>query len=319
VSLRLGFFGTGEFAVPSLQAVHAAGHTLALLACQPDRPRGRGHHLQAPPLKLAAQALGLAVWQPESMRDAGSVQTFSELGLDCACVVSYGQILPQAVLDAPRLGCVNVHASLLPRWRGAAPIERAVAAGDAETGVCVQRMVYRLDAGEVLLERRRPLADGADAPTLHAELAHAGAELLVQALQGLELGTLQGKPQDEARVTLAPMLAKADGVLDFSLGRRELVNRFRAFRARPGLSAELEGAGTLKVLGLADAGPEGGAAGCIVEVAARGLRVACGDGSVWVEKVLPPGGKAMTAVDYARGRAVQAGGRFRAPGEATQR
>jgi methionyl-tRNA formyltransferase len=313
VSLRLGFFGTAEFAVPSLRALHGAGHELALVVCQPDRPKGRGHHSQPPPLKIAAVDLGLKVWQPERMRDEEALRIFLAQPLDLACVVAYGQILPQAVLDAPRLGCVNLHASLLPRWRGAAPIEWALAAGDAQIGVSIQKMVFRLDAGDVLLAQSRTLGPEDDAPGLHAELALSGADLLARAVEGLAAGTLRGERQDEARVTLAPLLKKSDGFLDFSRERGDILRRFRAFKERPGVSTALEHGDTLKVLAMRDAGPGPGGAGRLLEIGEQGFRVACGDGSVWLERLRPPSGKSMAAVDYARGHALALGARFTAP------
>jgi methionyl-tRNA formyltransferase len=312
VTLRLGFLGTGDFAVPALQALHAAGHELALVICQPDRPKGRGHQLQAPPLKQAAEALGLEVWQPEKLREAANVQRFAEAKLDLACVVAYGQILPQAVLDAPRLGCVNVHASLLPRWRGAAPIEWSLAAGDAVTGVCVQRMVYKLDAGDVLLQQQRPLGPQDDAPALHVELAQTGAKLLTEAVDGLASGTLKGSPQDESAVTLAPLLKKSDGALDPAWSRAELLNRFRAFKARPGTYLRLNGV-DLKVHSLQDGGAGSGEAGRVEEVSAQGYRFRCGDGSLWLERLQAPGGKPMAAWDHANGHQIKAGARFEKP------
>lgn len=318
MSLRLGFLGTGDFAVPALRALHAAGHSLALVICQPDRPKGRGHQLQAPPIKQAALALGLDVWQPERMREAGAVQRFTEASLDLACVVAYGQILPQAVLDAPRLGCVNVHASLLPRWRGAAPIEWALAAGDAETGVCVQRMALQLDAGDLLLSAKRALGPQDDGPTLHAELAQTGARLLLQAVEGLANGSLVAQPQDAAAVTLAPLLKKSDGFLDPAWTRAELLDRFRAFKARPGCQMAVD-ALSVKVLGLADAGAQAcGPVGSLIEAGAQGFRVACADGSVWLQRLQPPSGKPMAAQDFANGHPVGPATRFGRPGAETQ-
>ena len=311
--LRLGFLGTGDFAVASLRALVAAGHDLALVVCQPDRPKGRGQQLQSPPLKRAALELGLTVEQPQRMREPGAVAAFAQAGLDLACVVAYGQILPQAVLDAPRLGCVNVHASLLPRWRGAAPIEWALAAGDAETGVCVQRMVYKLDAGDVLLSHRRALTPQDDGPGLHAELALAGAQLLLRAVEGLAQGTLTGRPQDEGGVSLARLLKKEDGALDPAWPRAQLLNRFRAFRARPGVWVQVQGGELLKLHAIADAGSQGGEPGRLLALGERGFKLACADGAVWLEQVQPPNGRAMPAADYARGHAVAVGTRLVKP------
>lgn len=318
MSLRLGFLGTGDFAVPSLRVLHAAGHRLGLVVCQPDRPKGRGHQLQAPALKRAAEALGLPVWQPERMRDAESIEAFMRADLDLACVVAYGQILPQAVLDAPRLGCVNVHASLLPRWRGAAPIEWAVAAGDASIGVCVQRMAYKLDAGDVLDQWERPLRDEDDAPALHAELAQRGAQLLARCVAAMERGPLEGRKQDEAAVTLAPLLKRSDGYLDPRWTRRKILNRFRAFKQRPGTALAGPAGERLKVLGLRDAGAGAAEPGSVTAVQDGALRLACADGELWLERLQAPSGKPMGAADYARGRHFGVGARFAAPQDGSE-
>ncbi|MGH7442711.1 MAG: methionyl-tRNA formyltransferase [bacterium] len=309
MSLRLAFFGTADFAVPSLKALAQGGYGLDLIVCQPDRPKGRGQQDQAPPLKRAALELGLEPWQPESMKDEASRRFFADRGrsLDLACVVAYGQILPQEVLDTPRLGCINLHASLLPRWRGAAPIEWALAHGDAESGVCAQRMVRRLDAGDVLLRERRALGPDDDAPKLHAELADLGAALLVRAVEGLVAGVLKGEPQNEAEATYAPLLKKGDGFLDFSRSCTELLNRFRAFKERPGVRVFLGTDEPVRVLALSGGGPGSALPGTVLELGGRGLRVACGDASVWLERVLPPSGRPMDAGAWARGRGWGAG------------
>jgi methionyl-tRNA formyltransferase len=284
--------------------------------CQPDRPKGRGHRLQVPPVKAAALALGLPLWQPERIRDEAAVARFESFKADVGCVVAYGQILPPRVLEAPRLGCVNVHASLLPRWRGAAPIEWAVAEGDAVTGVCVQRMVERLDAGAVLLSRSRPLGPADEAHALHGELAEVGAALLLEALAGLEAGTLRGLPQDEAAATLAPRLKKSDGFLDPTWTRRRLCDRVRAFKVRPGAYIQRVGGERLKVLSAADAGPEPvGPPGLLVSVGPQGLRLACADGSIWLREVQAPGARVLAGADYARGRRLEPGARFERPAD----
>ncbi len=314
MSARLAFFGTDAFAAPSLRALAAAGHRVDPVVCQPDRPRGRGHQPGPCPVKETALELGLRVEQPASLREPAALEGLLADAPDLACVVAYGQILPTRVLRAPRLGCVNLHASLLPRWRGAAPIERALAAGDAETGVCVQRMVEALDAGEILACRRRVLGDADRAEALRAELALEGAELLAETVCRLLDGPVPGTPQDESLATYAPKLGKADGVLDFTRTRRELLNRARAFAQRPGLFTEAPGGGLLRVLDLEDGDADGaGRAGEVLELGTRGLKVACADGSVWLPRVRPDSGKTMAAADFARGRGWAAGARFGVP------
>ena len=261
---------------------------------------------------MAALDLGLKVFQPDSVKEAAALEVLAACKADLGCVVAYGQILPQALLDQPRLGCVNVHASLLPRWRGAAPIEWAVAKGEQRTGVCVQRMVYKLDAGEVLLSRSLELGSLDDAPGLHPRLALIGAGLLVEALAGLEAGTLKGQPQDESQATYAPLLKKSDGEIDFSLPARTVLDRFRGFRQRPGCSASLETGEPLKVLKLSLGSAAGGSPASLLGISAQGLEVACGDGkSVFLEEVQAPGGKAVRGADFAHGHHLQPGQKFK--------
>lgn len=320
MSLRLAFMGTGDFAVPALRALKGAGHDIALVICQPDRPKGRGHQLQAPPLKAAALELGLEVFQPEKLRAPEAVQRLVEAKADLGCVVSYGQILSQAALDAPRLGCVNVHGSLLPRWRGAAPIEWALASGDAETGVCVQRMALKLDAGDVILSAPYQIQALDDAPGLHTALAEMGAGALLKALALIEKGQATGTVQDETLATYAPMLKKSDGHLDPALSTKVIIDRFKAFRARPGVHLQVHGGDLLKVQALC-AGPAVKAeAGKLLQIdEGLGFQMACGDGSVWLGQVQPPSSKAMPAAAYARGRQIQAGIQFTVPAPLPER
>jgi methionyl-tRNA formyltransferase len=310
VTLRLVFFGTGPFAVASLQTLLKAGRRPELVVTQPDRPHGRGQEVSAGPLKQLALDEGLALYQPESMKDPAALQRLKEAQADLACVVSFGQILPQAVIDAPRLGSINVHGSLLPRWRGAAPIEWALAAGDSVTGVSIQRMVFKLDAGDVLLSAPLAVAPGDDAGTLHAKLAALGADLLLAAVEGMEADGLTPRPQDEAAVTYAPLIKKEHGRLDFNLDAPSLLNRFRAFKVRPGATV-----GDLKVLAMAP-GPDAPeqAPGTLLAIdEQKGLRVACKGGSVWLEMVQAPGGKPMPGAAYSRGHGLAAGQSLAAP------
>jgi methionyl-tRNA formyltransferase len=311
MALRLAFLGTAAFAVPALKAVHGAGHEIALVLSQPDRPRGRGQQLQPTPLKLAAQELGLPVEQPEKARDAAVLERLAALRLDALAVVAYGQILPQALLDLPRLGCVNLHASLLPRWRGAAPIEWAIAEGDAETGVCTQRMLLKLDAGPVLGSRATAIAPDEDAAALTARLALLGADLLAETLSSLAAGGLAPEPQDEARATYARLLTRADGWADWALDAAALERRCRAFSQRPGFHARLAGAAEglkLHRLAVDAAGPA--EPGTVLEASQAGIKVACAGGAVRILRLQPPGGRVMEAAEFLRGHALAPGARF---------
>jgi methionyl-tRNA formyltransferase len=313
--MKLLFMGTAAFAVPALKAVKAAGHEVALVVSQPDRPKGRGHGMQAPALKLAAQELGLEVFQPEKIREASAVERVKAAQAEVLCVVAYGQILPKAVLDAPRIMPLNVHGSLLPKYRGAAPIEWALALGEKETGVCVQKMAEKLDAGEVLMSEALSLTESDDAESITPRLALMGAGLLVKALAALAAGKAELQVQDESKATYAPLLKKSHGSLDFSLSSHELMNRFRGFKARPGVYSALAGT-LLRIHRMSashelQAGPD--RQGQILALTARGLEVGCLGGSVWLEEIQSPGGKAMPASDWARGHKVAAGNSLERP------
>jgi methionyl-tRNA formyltransferase len=303
--MRIVFMGTAAFAVPSLKALRAAGHDIPLVVCQPDRPKGRGQALQAPALKLAAQEMGLELFQPEKVRQEGAVERIREAACDALCVVAYGQILPLELLQAPRLMALNLHASLLPKYRGAAPIEWALAMGENETGVCVQKMALKMDAGDVLMSAALPLGPEDDAPSVTPRLSEMGAALLVEALQSLEKGSPPLHPQDEALVSYAPLLKKSHGAIDYGLSSAELLNRFRGFKARPGFYSALAGT-TLRIHRLSQ-GDEEGAPGVVMALGAKGLQVGCKGGSVWLEEIQSPGGKPMPAADWARGHRVSPG------------
>jgi methionyl-tRNA formyltransferase len=304
MSLRLFFMGTGPFAVPSLKALSEAGHRVELVVCQPDRPSGRGQKVQAPAVKQAALALGLEVFQPEKVKVPEAVARLRSLRADLGCVAAFGQILPQEVLDAPRLGCVNVHASLLPKYRGAAPIAWAIARGERETGVSIQRMVARLDAGDVLVQKTLPLGPQDDTEGLTQALAGLGAEALREALRDLEAGSARLRPQDEAQVTLAPLLKKEDGRVDFSWSSSEIERRCRAFRRWPGCAFSLSGTAFRLHEAALGRAAEGQTPGTLLESGPEGWRVACGqDESIWLKKIQPVSGKVMTPQEYERGHA----------------
>ena len=232
--MRIVFMGTPEFAVPTLERVVLAGHTVPLVLTQPDRPKGRGGKLAASPVKEAALRLGRAVWQPERVRRPEVVELLSALRTDAMVVVGYGQIIPQAIIDLPQYGIINVHASLLPKYRGAAPLQWAVANGEAVSGVTTMRINAGLDTGDVLLKHETPIGPEETAVELGARLAVAGADLLVETLSGLEAGTIRPVPQNDAEATLAPILKKEDGLVDWNAPAQAIANRARGFLPWPG-------------------------------------------------------------------------------------
>ncbi len=232
--MRLVFLGTPEFAVPSLEAVARAGHEVRAVYTQPDRPKGRGGALAAPPVKEAALRMGLEVRQPARVKKPEVVEELRAEGAEAMVVVGYGQIIPQTILDLPRLGIINVHASLLPKYRGAAPIQWAIANGERVTGVTTMRIDAGLDTGEMLMKRETGIGPEETAVELGARLAGMGAELLVETLEGIEKGTLKGEAQNGAEATLAPILRKEDGRIDWSWEAGKIHNRLRGFQPWPG-------------------------------------------------------------------------------------
>lgn len=239
------FAGTAAFAVPSLRALHSAGHEIVLVVTQPDRPANRGMKLTPPPVKVAAVELGLPVYQPEKIRDGNSVERLRSLAPDLMVVVAYGQILPGTVLSIPRLGAINVHASLLPRWRGAAPVARAILAGDGQTGVTIMRMDEQLDHGPVLGMRATPIGDDEDAAALTSRLADAGAGLLVEILANFD--RTHAVDQDHEHATFAAKLRREEGELEWGMGASEIDRRVRALQPWPGATLPTD-RGRVKVL-----------------------------------------------------------------------
>ncbi|HVQ29995.1 MAG TPA: methionyl-tRNA formyltransferase [Vicinamibacteria bacterium] len=307
--MRLVFLGTGEFAVPSFEAVLEAGHDVAALVTQPDREKGRGQKVVPPPIKPVAEARGVPVLQPRRIREEAAVAALRDLRPDVLVVVAYGQILPKAVLDAAPRGAVNVHGSLLPRWRGAAPIQWAIASGDAETGVTTMLLDVGLDTGPILLARATLIGPEETTPELSARLAASGAELLTSTLRGLEDGSIVPRPQDDAQATAARILTKDDGRLDWRLPAASLACRVRGFHPWPGTFALFQGR-ALKVLraraehGGADDPP----AGSVVAVDANGVVVACGGGShLRLLELQPESRKAMSATAFAQGARLRPG------------
>lgn len=304
MSLRLAFMGTPDFAVPTLAALIAAGRDIAAVYTQPGRPRGRGLATAASPVAECAARHGIEVRAPLSLRNADAQAAFAALGCDAAVVVAYGLILPRPVLDAPRLGCFNLHGSLLPRWRGAAPIQRAIIAGDSETGVMVMHMDEGLDTGPVLLAARTPIARKTYG-ALHDELAQTGAELMVRAMEALEGGRAIETPQSEAGATYAKKIAKVESRIDWSKPARDIDCRIRGLSPVPGAWCEARGE-RLKVL-YAEPAAGHGAAGEILD---GELTVAAGDGALKLMRLQRAGRAALGPKEFLRGFALQPGDRL---------
>jgi methionyl-tRNA formyltransferase len=304
--VKVGFGGTPEFARAALQAIVEAGFEVPLVLTQPDRPSGRGQKLQASPVKQYALDCGIPVHQPERLRDPATHQPIIAVAPDVMVIAAYGLILPQAVLDIPRLGCLNIHASLLPRWRGAAPIQRAIEAGDRETGVTIMRMEAGLDTGPMLLKESLPITADDTAATLHDRLAALGARLIVDALRRLE--ELRPEIQPAEGVTYANKIDKAEAQLDFRRPAEELARRVRAFDPFPGAAATLDD--TPVKLWRATAERGSGNPGAVLAADGSGIVVACGEGALRITELQKPGGKRLGAADFLRGFPIALGRRF---------
>ncbi len=297
--MRIAFMGSPDFAVPALRALHDAGHEIAAVYCQPPRPAGRGQKETPCPVHRAALELGLPVRTPTRLkRDAAQHEAFASLDLDAAVVAAYGLILPRAMLDAPRRGCLNIHASLLPRWRGAAPIHAAILAGDAESGITIMRMEEGLDTGPMLLREAVPIGPDTTVQALHDALAGIGARLVLRALAE----DPSPVPQPEEGVTYAPKLTKEDGRLDWSQDAAALERRVRALNPWPGTFFTLAGE-QIRVLA-ARVEPGGGTPGMVLDDAAL---VACGTGALRLARLQRPGRAAMDADAFLRGFALPRG------------
>ena len=298
--LRIAFAGTPQFALPALRALLGSRHELVGVLTQPDRPAGRGQHLRASPVKLLATEYRLPVAQPQTLKTPDSRVELARWAPDVLVVVAYGLILPPPVLVLPRLGCVNIHGSLLPRWRGAAPIQRAILAGDAETGVSIMQLEAGLDTGPVLLERTRPIGMHDTAGDLHDALAELGAAALVEALEGLASGTLKARAQPAAGVTYAAKVEKSEARLDWSASAVQLDRKVRAFNPWPVAETLLAGE-HLRVLRarIAEPASSDSAPGTLLGIAEDGLRVACGEGVLAVSELQRAGKRPVSARDFA--------------------
>lgn len=306
--MKLVFAGTPEFAVPALDALHTAGHDIVAAFTQPDRPAGRGRKLQASPVALRAEALGIPVHKPPKLH-AEAQDVLRALAPEVMVVVAYGLLLPQAVLDIPQHGCLNIHGSILPRWRGAAPIARAVEAGDTETGITIMRMDAGLDTGPMLLLERMALPPTMTAAGLHDALAPLGGRLIVEALARMARGDLPEQAQPAEGVTYARKLSKEEARVDWSQPAEVLARRVRAFNPAPVAWSELDGERIRLWNALAEPASRAAEPGTVLRLDNEVLRIACGEGVLRVTELQRPGGKQLPAGALAQGWPVQ-GRRF---------
>jgi methionyl-tRNA formyltransferase len=302
--LRVAFAGTPQFAVPALQALQASRHTIVGVLTQPDRPQGRGRQLTPSPVKAHALSAGLCICQPGTLRTPAAVAALAALAADVMVVVAYGQILPREVLHLPRLGCINIHASLLPRWRGAAPIQRAILAGDAATGITLMQMDEGLDTGGMLAVHRVPIGARDTSASLHATLAARGAQALLEVLEELAAGTLHARAQPQSGVTYAPKISKAEARINWDAAATVLSAQVRAFNPWP-VAETVFGGEQLRIhdayagqnTDQGDAAP-GVAPGTWLGLAGEALRVACGAGELHVTQLQRAGRKVVAAREF---------------------
>jgi len=304
--MRLIFAGTPEFAAAALAALIGAGHDIALVLTQPDRPAGRGMKLTASPVKQVAFQHGLTVLQPATLKDGAVQAQLAAVKADVMIVAAYGLLLPAAVLGIPRFGCLNIHASLLPRWRGAAPIQRAILAGDRETGITIMQMDQGLDTGAMLMRVPLPIAATDTAQTLHDKLAALGAATIVSALQQLEQGALQAQAQDDSAATYAAKLSKAEGQLDWHKSAAELARAVRAFNPFPVAQARFQGE-TWRIWQAQAHNRGDGAPGEILRADKDGILIGCGTGALLLTELQKAGGKRLPAASFLAGTPVIAG------------
>jgi len=306
--VKVLYFGTPRFAVPTLDLILQSSHTVVGVVTQPDRPRGRGQHVTASPVKEVALAHGIPVLQPTRLKDAEWLDQVRALGADIGVVAAYGRILPQALLDLPPQGLINVHASLLPRWRGAAPIHRAVIAGDAVTGVTIMRVVLALDAGPMLATVQTPIEATDTSETLEARLAAAGGRLLVETLDQLAAGPVTEVPQDESLVTYAERLQRAESAIDWTRPAPQIDRQIRGLQPWPLAVGHLAGR-TVGLLhsAVVSATPQSAAPGTIILASGDDLHVGCGQGVLALTRVKPEGRRPMATRDFLNGGGIVAG------------
>ena len=307
--MRLIFAGTPEFAVAALAALIDAKHDIAMVLTQPDRPAGRGLRETPSPVKRLAQQQGIDVFQPITLKTPDNQAKIAAVKADAMVVAAYGLILPQAVLDIPRLGCINIHGSLLPRWRGAAPIHRAILAGDRETGITIMQMAAGLDTGPTLLRESIPIDAKDTTATLHDQLATLGGKLIVRALQQLQNGALPATPQPDEGVTYAAKISKSEARIDWNLPAAEIERQVRAFNPFPIAQTRWRGE-TLRIWKAELAGEENHSPGSLVAVEKDRIVVACGAGTLALTELQRAGGKRLAARAFLQGMSIQVGERF---------
>ncbi len=309
--MKLVFCGTPQFAVPTLLALIDAGHEIALVLTQPDRPSGRGMQLVAPPIKQMAEAAGLDIFQPEKIKNNQELRDrLTAIAPDAIIVVAYGRIIPKWMLDLPRFGNINLHGSLLPKYRGAAPIQWAIARGETVTGVTTMRLDEGLDTGDMLLRRELPIASAETAEDLYPKLSQIGAEVMIQTLQRLESGSIVPQKQDHTSASLAPILTREDGAINFSLSAKEIYDRWRGFQPWPGAWTIIDGK-KLLVSRMIPAHVAASADPGVAHVDHGRLYAGCAEGS-WIamEEVQLEGKRRMPAEDFLRGFPLKSGDRF---------
>ena len=309
-ALRVVFFGTPDFAVPTLDALLASRHTVVGVVTQPDRPRGRGQKTSHAPVKARAIEAGLAVLQPDRLKDAQFLDAFAALGADLGVVAAYGKILTDAVLATPRLGLINVHASLLPKYRGAAPVHRAIIAGDTETGVTIMRVVKALDAGPMMGVDRRAIGPDETSIDVERDLANIGARLLIEVVEDLSAGRAREQAQDAAQASYAPRLTKADGAIDWRLPARRIHDLIRGLHPWPHAYTFLAGDRLILIRSRIDATATLTEPGTVIEAKGDQFLVAAGDGVLRIVEVQAEGKRALPARDFLAGYRVTSGDRF---------
>jgi methionyl-tRNA formyltransferase len=303
--MRIVFMGTPDFAVPSLKALVAAGHEVVGVFTQPDKPKNRGMKLTPSPVKVAAQEFNIPVYQPATLKTDEAYDVLTQLKPELIAVAAYGKILPKRILEVPEKGCINVHSSLLPRYRGAAPINWAILNGDEQTGVTIMYMAEGLDTGDIISQRATPIDPNETVEALHDRLADIGAELLTETVAALADGTAERTPQDDSLSCYAPMLSRELSPLDFTKSARQIHNQVRGLIPWPATSAEIAGT-TFKIFSVEETDATSDQpAGTVLGADKKGINIVCGDGKVLrILELQAPGKKRMRAVDYLRGHAL---------------